>query len=151
MVEGSGNAQTCSVSVAAQRLGVTPQTVRNWVEKDRLKGWRELRGQRRVWVIDAVDLEQRAAKHSGGSRSATTERIERLEERVDQLEHLLRAGSATDSVNVQFANLRLMEVDERNADVIKELQRIVAVYRSIVQQAHLPANVAGAESPDTAP
>ena len=78
--------QPVRVAEAARRLGVTPQTVRNWIAGERLTGWR----QGRAWVVDAASLEACAATRPAAPPAArkpaeVEERLRELTAAVDRL------------------------------------------------------------------
>lgn len=50
--------QGLPVSAAANRLGVSPSTIRNWVERDIIRGYRLPTGARRIPVEEIKRLEQ---------------------------------------------------------------------------------------------
>ena len=48
--------ETCSTLEAAQRLGVSVQTVQRWVDQGQLRAWRTLGGHRRIETLSVDEL-----------------------------------------------------------------------------------------------
>lgn len=162
----SGNDQDdrawCSVADAAPLLGgCSKQTVRNLLTRGELKGERVVQGRRtNVWRVDVRSIEQYLARNGSPTRDrpAVTigDRLDEVELRLRRLE-ALPGGSPTasrDLVNLQFANLRLLQIqegydralglllsaDEQRRAVQDALVTIAAEYRAVVEQFHLPGS-----------
>lgn len=63
---------TCSTLEAAQRLGVSIQTVQRWVDLGRLRAWRTVGGHRRIETLSVDELlrERRVAQATGADKPA---------------------------------------------------------------------------------
>jgi helix-turn-helix protein len=135
----------CSVRAAAARLNCSEQSVRNLIRSRRLRAERGQSGKRtdvyRV-IVTSVDeyLEVHGTFPTRTRRTSTAaaDRIKELENRVRLLENRVSNGSAGDPVNLRFANLRLLEIQEEYGKALAALQKITANYRDVVEQFHLP-------------
>lgn len=152
--------QWCQVADAANRLGgCSAQTVRNLLARAELRGKRTARGHRTdVWLVNVASIDQYLNRNGSPARPRETHaeanRLDDIERRLRRLE-ATSAGTTRNSpglVNLQFANLHLLQAQEGFDQVIGHLlaadeQRrsaqgaladIVTRYRSIIQQFHLP-------------
>jgi excisionase family DNA binding protein len=156
----SDRAERCSVAEAATRLNCSEQTVRNLIKNGELSSSRVRRGRREdihQVLIASIDeyITRNGPFQSRPSRAGADDRagyVRDLEERVQRLENQSR-GAGADQVNLQYANLRLMEIQEGYERALQEmlvaddhrraalsaLQQAAAEYRAILQQFHLPS------------
>lgn len=134
---------------AATRLGVSPQTIRNWLRRNRLKG----RMQGRTWLVDTKSieaLEPRISRHAGNATQPSdiehdsaqlAETVNRLVQREAAAERLLesiererdrfRAEAAASkeaalraiasSVEAQKAARQLLDALELQSDALAQL------------------------------
>jgi DNA-directed RNA polymerase specialized sigma24 family protein len=145
----------CSVAEAAELLGCSEQTVRNRLKTGALLGGRTRRGSRTdIHVVDRASVQTYLTEHGTSTRrTPASQRLNDLAERVRRLEDGARASnSSVDPVNLQYANLRLMAINEEYENALREaltadehrrnalaaLQKVAAGYREIAQQFHLP-------------
>ncbi|RSN49465.1 hypothetical protein DMC64_02560 [Amycolatopsis sp. WAC 04197] len=147
-----------SVRQAAAALGCSPQTVRNWLRDGRLRGVRVSRGARSdIHQVLASSVEAYVSEHG---RLSTPERpsADEVVDLVDNLVARVRAiesgqpSSSPDSVNLLYANLRLMEIheeydramaellaaDEHRQRAFDAMRKAAGKYRAAVEQFHLP-------------
>lgn len=150
----------CSVAAAALKLGgCSTQTVRNLLDRGDLHGERVVQGRRtNIRRVDVRSIEHYLGQHRSparGRRAETVEdRLTDVEARLQRLEALPPRSNSTipDPVNLQFANLRLLQIqegynralsfllaaDEQRRAAHDAVVAIAAEYRSIVEQFHLP-------------
>ena len=74
---------------AAERLGLTPDSVRHWIRKGRLSAIKDSSG---FYVIDPGSVE--SFPHRSDKSLPLDDRVDRLERRVKDLEELIMRGRA---------------------------------------------------------
>lgn len=152
----------CQVAAAAERLGgCSEQTVRNLLARAELSGRRTTRGRRtNVWEVDIASIDRYLNRNGSPARHrsthVTSQQLDEIERRLRRLESTPSAqgsrASSPDLVNLQFANLHLLQAqegfdqvislllaaDEQRRSAQQVLASIAAEYRSVIQQFHLP-------------
>jgi len=99
------NGPLVSTGDAAEQLGVTPQTVRNWLQDSELRGHRDGRGR---WQIETASVEEYLAQHGRGNNGRSVADLQREIERLTVIVGELRASETTSA--------QLIEPLERERD-----------------------------------
>ena len=147
-----------SVRDAATALGCSPQTVRNWIRNGQLEAERISRGTRRdIYRVPRKSISAYVAAHGRLSDTRSTENaqagslIDDLFNRVSALEGC-QTAARPDQVNLLYANLRLLEIqeeydraleamlaaDEHRRQALNSMRNVAGKYRAAIEQFHLP-------------
>lgn len=163
VVPGSPDADAravCTVAEAADLLGgCTTQTVRNLLAKGLLSGQQVARGRRtNVWQVTIASIYKHLEQHGSPARQRRQAppgtRLDDLERRLRTLEQTPapRADQQPDLSNLQFANLRLLQIqesyertvalllaaDDQRRRAQDGLAAIATDYRAVIEQFLLP-------------
>lgn len=147
--------------------GCCPQTVRNRLADGELRGEQVARGRgNTAWRVEVRSVQEYLDRHGSPARRRETTSIAPPDQEIDRrLRRLERSASAAESsaddqsdrVNLQFANFRLLEIQEKYEDAMRLLSQaddlrrraqdtlasISAEYRSIIEQFLLPGRPPG--------
>jgi hypothetical protein len=110
-----------SVRAAAELLGVTPQTIRNWVSEGVLEGHIESGGQRQRWSVSLVSVQQAAARQASARSQGGTSRG-RLPVGLDA--HVVAEADAS-RLRAELAETH--QALERALEQISSLQAVIAL------------------------
>lgn len=147
--------------------GCCPQTVRNRLADGELRGEQVARGRgNTMWRVEIRSVQEYLERCGSPARRRETTSIappdQEIDRRLRRLEQSVSSeesppGDQLDRVNLQFANLRLLEIQEKyehamrllsDADNLRRraqdtLASISAEYRSIIEQFLLPGHPPG--------
>lgn len=147
-----------SVRDAASALGCSPQTVRNWIRDGRLEAVRVSRGTRSdIYKVLERSIRAHIAEHGRVSGTQPT-RKDQVNDLAEALVHRVRALEAhqaistPDQVNLLYANLRLLEIqeeydraleamlaaDDHRRQALDSMRKVAGRYRAAIEQFHLP-------------
>lgn len=137
------------VGQAAEVLGVTTQTVRNWIDSGKLKGSKGLNGR---WQIDAVSLHERAEAH-GAADHAIALKLDRLSVDVTAMMEADRASTRllaavererdryrVDAASIRDAALQLVAAADETHQAVAALLEIMARQRDALSQLLAPGS-----------
>jgi excisionase family DNA binding protein len=148
-----------TVGEAADVLGCSAQTVRNRLRDGELEGHRVRRGKRSdIYMVRARSVRHHLETHGSAGRRPSQStpsqgRLEELEARVHALELLLAQDAKGHAVNLRYANLRLLAIQESYGKAIRELsivdehrrqalellEQAASEYRAVIEQFNLPS------------
>lgn len=115
---------------AARRLGLSKPTVRSLIEQGRLTAIRVERGTRFGWSVEIVSLEALvAARLATGQRARVPSRMDRLEEKLDDLANAFGRFASTETRSPSDHHVVARERDDLRAEV-SNLQEALARTRS---------------------
>jgi hypothetical protein len=121
----SGSLAWVSTSKAAERLGVSPSTVRNMLNEGRLSGDRGAQPVRRRWQVRVnaegylVDEEGQVVAGQKAPRASLEMEVDELRGRVERIEQRLGpSGGGTNEERYQEASLLLSATLERQREAL---------------------------------
>lgn len=139
--------------------GCSEQTVRNLLLDNKLQGEQQPRGQRSTrWRVDVPSVHRYLALHGSPARHRDVDRgrlLQDLDQRLRRIEERPQfEENHLDPVNLQFAVLRLMQIqekyqsavnllmaaDEQKSKANSILRSISNEYRAIIEQQILPSS-----------
>lgn len=159
---GESRSSTCTVKEAAALLGgCSAQTVRNLIHRGELHGDTDNWGQRPVWKVHRESITDYLNRHGSPARAPASHKkqtagqlndIERRLQRLEAEPPVTPTETRDDQVNLQVANLRLMQIhedyhqalhemltaDQHREQAVKLFAQVAADYRAALQQFHLP-------------